>query len=210
MSVALTLYALTNDVETSEASDAYDAIVRGLPGGPERILDELAEVGVLPVGSAPDDLAEAREQIVGLEQERNDATSEARSAREETIGLERTVTGLEAQVDKLTARLERQTEGIERVQGGEAFAEVFPVVETRWVKTTSHRGREQLLRAFRFAGLDEPQAWFRKPGPNSKGWLRQDGEYWEVPTTIDVSRVSGATVLKRGVPREQRFRPTRW
>jgi ATP-dependent Clp protease ATP-binding subunit ClpA len=174
--------------------------VRGLPGGPIAILDELAEVGVLPVGSLPEDLAEARHQIEELEQERNDATSQASVSEEQKDEHERTIDDLNAEVAELGKKLAAQADELERWRAGEDV-EVVPTV---WVKTTSHRAREQLQRAARYRGV-EVKAWFRKPA-RGHGY-RREGEFWELPATLDVSGIKGATVLKAPVPKDELIRP---
>jgi hypothetical protein len=76
---------------------------------------------------------------------------------------------------------------------------------TVWVKTGSHRAREQLLRAVDLAGFEKPKPWFRRsPHPAQ---LRTSNEYWEIPAEVDVSRIKGAAVMAKPVPEAERFRP---
>jgi septal ring factor EnvC (AmiA/AmiB activator) len=100
MTTALPLfaYACANGVDTDHARDAYDAVVRGLPGGPSGILDALAEIGMVP-GTLQEDLQEAQREIEELCREVVNAESLADTAQGQVEDHKETIADLRAEVE---------------------------------------------------------------------------------------------------------------
>lgn len=207
MSPTLTLYAISNEVDTDTASDAYDAIVRGLSGGPVAILDELARVGILPDDTSREELSETKRELEEAEAKEAAARDERDTVQEQHDETKREIDDLNTRIAELEKCNGYLADQVKRWKSGEPAPEPVPTV---WVKTTSHRARDLLRRAFDRAGLEDediPQPWFRRASARSKSFVRQEGEFWEIPVTVDLSRIKGATVLKRPVPVSDRFRP---
>lgn len=115
MSTALPLfaYAIANDVDTDHARDAYDAIVRGLPGGPAGILDALAEIGMVP-GTFRDDLRETEreaeqvieelnEEIVRVREELGEAEDKVAEHEDTISDLKDEIADLREEIAQLSA-----------------------------------------------------------------------------------------------------------
>lgn len=93
-------YAIANDVDTDHARDAYDAIVRGLPGGPAGILDALADIGMVP-GTLQDELR-------GAEREVEELSEELVGAREELDAAEEIIDGQKIDIDNQKHEIESE------------------------------------------------------------------------------------------------------
>lgn len=79
-------------------------------------------------------------------------------------------------------------------------------MSTVWVKTTSHRARERLLRECSCAGLPVPSPCFRRSTHPCN--FRQSGEFWELPAEfVGELRVTGVQVLKHPIPSHELIRP---
>lgn len=81
-------------------------------------------------------------------------------------------------------------------------------VASVWVKSTSHRSREQLMRACDRAGVRRPASWFRQAKDPRQ--FRNGDEYFEVPTTVGIAGIKGLVVLKSAILAAELIRPIRF